>query len=57
MLASSPRGPTMIPRRATCRTTGYGVGFGVTSAYEMRIHADCVGLRKYGGLRYLSRVS
>src|SRR5205807_722415 len=30
----------------------YGVGFGVSSAYERRPHADCVGLRKYGGLRY-----
>jgi hypothetical protein len=35
----------------------YGVGFGVSSAYEMRPHADCVGLRKYGGLKYFNRVS
>jgi len=66
MLASSPRasdddsGPAdagfpLAERRLQIRR--YGVCVGAISAYEMRIQADCVGLRKYGGLRYFSRVS
>ncbi len=66
MLASAPRGtdhdsPT-ISRAPPAGTrpsyaSGYGTCLGASSAYEMRIHADCVGLKKYGGLRYLSRES
>jgi hypothetical protein len=35
----------------------YGVAVGLISEYEMRCHADCNGVRKYGGLRYFKRES
>ena len=36
---------------------GQGVAVGLISEYEIRCHADSVGLRKYGGLRYFKRLS
>ena len=33
------------------------VAVGLISEYDKRCHADCNGVRKYGGLRYLSRAS
>ena len=52
-----PTGRAELPPFPTREPKSYGVAVGVSSAYEMRPHADCVGLRKYGGLRYLRRVS
>ncbi len=53
-------GPARALERAERRARSvddYGAGLGWISAYEMRCQADCVGLRKNGGLRYLRRES
>jgi hypothetical protein len=46
-----------IIRRPAATGENYGTSLGGISAYDSRSHADCVGLKKYGGLRYLSRES